>query len=688
MIHGCSFDASGRQLYLIRRSNEASGSVERMYCDFLKLAHARKPRRSNDGDPLRLAPNCDSIQTEGLPKKALKRIATAAPWTRDGDGWRPDLIASVRRVELWLRGHALDKSAKFDNATAHFLSGEYNRASGFDKISAVESSVDHGSNSVSDRHNDGSNSDSRIRSSGSMENSADDKDAMSVSRDLQQFFCLSANLDALLFAALNGLDDCKNVANPENPSVDYHTSNDPLVGSRSLNQQQRCVSDSRRPCRRFVAVEPSCGDGRILARLCALANSSSAEDDNEDGDQDARKRLSTGNPSSAAAVVDCCVGVELDPAMAETSRAAVTNPAENRALNSGSSLKTCGCPVVCNDFLRTSGRALALALADHHSEHYDKEVALGSSDLHESSTKSTLKRPRCDDYGDSCEQSSFDHRCSDAVEGSPNGITWPPVSRCGRSGSNSICPDDASESAEVLEVLVVGGPPYTDYTAPSVLADNKSSGTTTTSMPDSSTSNASASTSNGLAFLKRGSSSVAAAAANAARMAGDLAVGRQPTRKTPPAMDPGVLATSAKAKGFDETSSLDDKEADYSSRTRTTVSSFRSLPLRFVLHAARPVAQGGLGATRVCYLLPARCAKPAFARAVAEGLRRGPSNDSSCDDGHDSGLHRDALDEKNDGGLAALGWKLQCQPAPEQRFSFRGRLVPQPSVIWVMTRSS
>jgi hypothetical protein len=137
--------------------------------------------------------------------------------------------------------------------------------------------------------------------------------------------------------------------------------------------------------------------------------------------------------------------------------------------------------------------------------------------------------------------------------------------------------------------------------------------------------------------------------------------------------------------------------------------SFRSLPLRFVLHAALPVARGGLGATRVCFLLPARCAKPAFARAVAAGLlshgnnctESGPREDADSTAAVAAGAAYEPREQEaaasggalkggaggaDDGGLAAAGWALQCRPCPELRFSFRGRLVPQPSVVWVLTR--
>lgn len=257
---------------------------------------------------------------------------------------------------------------------------------------------------------------------------------------------------------------------------------------------------------------------------------------------------------------------------------------------------------------------------------------------------------------------------------------WPPAHCCDPSGANH-CTD-------TLEVLVVGGPPYTDYTAPS--AQGGEDGGTVPYKPDMNGSRIAALTGTGLDFLSRGSSAVAAAAHNAVRSVNGLITEGESATESPPTTDAANQASPALISRDGEASLLDEEAANSRISATELAAPFRSLPLRFVLHAARPVVQGGLGATRVCYLLPARCAKAAFARAVAEGLRQHEYNCDTTSRDHRCGcdLLKGGDDEESDGGLAKLGWNLQCQPAPEQRFSFRGRLVPQPSVIWTITRSS
>lgn len=78
---------------------------ERSYGDFLRLSHARK----------------GTVEGEGLPKRALRVLAEAAPWTLNGDGWRPELTASVRRVENWLKADLAAWGSE-PSPTAHFLS--------------------------------------------------------------------------------------------------------------------------------------------------------------------------------------------------------------------------------------------------------------------------------------------------------------------------------------------------------------------------------------------------------------------------------------------------------------------------------------------------------------------------------------------------------------------------------------
>lgn len=372
-IVSCRVGDDGKQVYELKLG---LWSGEKKYADFLRLSHARKRQMQPDKQ-----------RQEGLPKKPLNVLAAAAPWSKNGEGWRPELSASVRRVETWL-GSNLDPEVK------NFLSSE-------------------------PTHSD--------------ESSASEVAEKVLAADLQQYFCLRANLDALMNDAFNGLP----------------------------------------PGRRVNAIEPSCGDGRILAHLVRLR-------------------------SEGVIPLDQVAGVELDPSMAAVSSAALGDEAT----------------VVCSDFLTTSIADLA------------------------------------------------------------------PI---GNSGAG---------------IVVVGGPPYTDYSAqssaPAKAEDNDAESSTI-----------------------RGSAEVAYKA-RAARE-----------------------AESAPA------------------------SQFRTLPLRFVLHAATPAASGGLGAHRVCYLLPQRCSKASFAAQVLEGLGRFTWN-----------------------GLSSIeAWEIDSRPCPEKNFSFRGRLVPQPSVIWTMTQT-
>jgi len=108
VLLGCRIAADGRQRYALQApghfgagaastaADAQSWRGERSYADFLRLSHARKPTKggASDGggadDSGSGGDNCG-----GLPKKALKVLAVAAPWERGGAGWRAELIGSV-----------------------------------------------------------------------------------------------------------------------------------------------------------------------------------------------------------------------------------------------------------------------------------------------------------------------------------------------------------------------------------------------------------------------------------------------------------------------------------------------------------------------------------------------------------------------------------------------------------------
>ena len=96
-----------------------------------------------------------------------------------------------------------------------------------------------------------------------------------------------------------------------------------------------------------------------------------------------------------------------------------------------------------------------------------------------------------------------------------------------------------------------------------------------------------------------------------------------------------------------------------------------------MLHAALPPPLG-LGADRVAFLLPTRCARQAFRRAVLARL----AGDNHHGEGDDEDDNEDEEGEDEDGG----GWSVEVREAPEKHFDFRGRKVPVPSVIWTLTK--
>ena len=117
----------------------------------------------------------------------------------------------------------------------------------------------------------------------------------------------------------------------------------------------------------------------------------------------------------------------------------------------------------------------------------------------------------------------------------------------------------------------------------------------------------------------------------------------------------------------------------------------RDYPSRFITHAA------ALGARRIAYLLPVRCAKEAFVEGVMReleqqetgaggggglgGTGRGAGGGGGVEGGGGGG--GEAEDGAEDG---AGGWSVTTVDAPERTFDFRGRDVPQPSVIQVWLR--
>lgn len=80
------------------------------------------------------------------------------------------------------------------------------------------------------------------------------------------------------------------------------------------------------------------------------------------------------------------------------------------------------------------------------------------------------------------------------------------------------------------------------------------------------------------------------------------------------------------------------------------------------MKAVKPISEGGLGASKVAYLLPKRCSKPEFITAVKEALEFQHIEEES------------------------VKWDITCTPAPDKHFMFRGRLVPQPSVVFVLNK--
>jgi hypothetical protein len=181
---------------------------------------------------------------------------------------------------------------------------------------------------------------------------------------------------------------------------------------------------------------------------------------------------------------------------------------------------------------------------------------------------------------------------------------WPPTPAMLRGAA-----DDVSSSSSVTapaRLVVVGGPPYSDYD----LDDTRGSST-----------------------------------------AKDRGDGRQ------------QASEELSPKEAPEPSASSSSSSRYASSSSSPL--FRSLPMRFVLHAARP-APHGLGADKVAFLLPTRCARPDFRRDVLADLARFSGG------GHASG-----------GG----GWEVRVEDAPEKYFDFKGRRVPVPSVIWTLSRS-
>ena len=83
---------------------------------------------------------------------------------------------------------------------------------------------------------------------------------------------------------------------------------------------------------------------------------------------------------------------------------------------------------------------------------------------------------------------------------------------------------------------------------------------------------------------------------------------------------------------------------------------FRSFPLRFVLRSALPPPRG-LGAQRVAFLLPKRCARDEFKQQVLSALH------NTKERAH---------------------WKVSVHDLCETHFEFQGREVPVPSVIWIL----
>jgi len=371
-----------------------------------------------------------------------------------------------------------------------------------------------------------------------------------------------------------------------------------------------------------------------------------------------------------------CLGVELDEHMAARSRRRLAQFNDH-------------VPVLCADFLKTTGPLLAQALnADDNGEVRGN----GTSRV---CAAAVLNGTGPDAMGPAGRGGASAHSHGGDGKGR---ASWPPWVGHG--------------PKRKTRVLVVGGPPYTDYEGIAAPAGEEERPLESSELGGGQQCGTGSGTGSGPTsrVSTRGSDTVVVAA-NGAAAAAPSRVTSARANVPPEAMSAAVTQNrqvpAARISGCSGAAAL-----------------FRSLPLRFVLHAVLV-----LGADRVTFLLPKRCAKPAFAdavfaalekeEAVANGGNEGASQDKAVnnDETEDSaegeavGGRRvrsrlsGAEEEPEDKGdvqeappkencrcsglrwTSDKRWAVSWVDAPDKRFRFRGRFVPQPSIIWALTRS-